>query len=122
MFYTADPKEVLDGKIKDVYFERALAVLKAKKVNPRVKAEFIAKSLPRNWPWALFTGLGEALELMKHLNITVRAMPEGSVFYPFEPVMEVEGHYQDFMVYETAILGLLCQASGVSTSPIEMRS
>lgn len=115
MFHTADPKEIIDGKITDVYFERALKILKAKKVNPVVRAEFIAKNLPEKWPWAVFAGLEEAMYLMKHLPIRVRAMREGTVFYPFEPVMEIEGKYQDFCVYETAILGLICQASGVAT-------
>jgi nicotinate phosphoribosyltransferase len=86
-----------------------------------VKAEFIAKNLPANWPWALYTGVGEAMELMQHLKVKVRAMREGSVFYPFEPVMEIEGRYQDFCVYETAILGLICQASGVSTRAARMK-
>jgi nicotinate phosphoribosyltransferase len=115
MFHTAQPKDIIDGKITDVYFERSLKILKAKKINPVVKAEFIAKSLPYNWPWAIFAGLEEAMYLMKHLPIKVRSLKEGTVFYPFEPVMEIEGRYQDFCVYETAILGLLCQASGVAT-------
>ncbi|MEW6675808.1 MAG: nicotinate phosphoribosyltransferase [Nitrospirota bacterium] len=115
MFHTADPEEIIDGKITDVYFERTLKILKAKKINPVVKAEFIAKSLPDNWPWALFAGLEEAMYLMKHLPIKVRAMKEGTVFYPYEPVMEIEGRYQDFCIYETAILGLICQASGIAT-------
>src|SRR3990172_3729625 len=121
MFFTADPKEVLEGRITDVYFERALKILKAKNINPVVKAEFIAKSLPNGRPWALFTGVEEALYLMKHLKIKARAMKEGSVFYPFEPVMEIEGRYQDFCVYETALLGLICQASGVSTQAARMK-
>lgn len=121
MFFTADPDDVLSGRITDVYFERALAILKAKGVNPVVKAEFIAKSLPFGWPWAVFTGLEEALYLMKHLNIKVRAMQEGEVFYPYEPVMEIEGRYQDFCVYETAILGLICQASGVATKAARVK-
>jgi nicotinate phosphoribosyltransferase len=121
MFLTADPKDILDGKITDVYFERALKILKARNINPVVKAEFIAKNLPANWPWALYTGVGEAMELMQHLQVKVRAMREGSVFYPFEPVMEIEGRYQDFCVYETAILGLICQASGVSTRAARMK-
>ena len=121
MFLTADPKEVLEGRITDVYFERALAILKAKGINPVVKAEFIAKELPRGWPWAILTGTNEAIELMKHLKIKVRAMAEGSVFYPYEPVMEIEGRYQDFCVYETAFLGLICQASGVSTQAARMK-
>jgi nicotinate phosphoribosyltransferase len=121
MFLTADPKEVLEGRITDVYFERALAILKAKGINPVVKAEFIAKELPREWPWAVLTGTSEAIELMKHLKIKVRAMAEGSVFYPYEPVMEIQGRYQDFCVYETALLGLICQASGISTQAARMK-
>jgi nicotinate phosphoribosyltransferase len=121
MFLTADPKEILAGRITDVYFERALAILKAKNVNPVVKAEFIAKTLPKNWPWALLTGLGEAMELMQHLKIKVRAMREGTVFHSYEPVMEIEGRYQDFCVYETALLGFLCQASGISTRAARMK-
>lgn len=115
MFHTANPKDIINGKITDVYFERTLKVLKAKGINPVVRAEFIAKSLPEKWPWAIFAGLEEGMYLLKHLPIRVRAMKEGSVFYPYEPVMEIEGRYQDFCVFETAILGLICQASGVAT-------
>jgi len=115
MFHVAQPKDIIDGKITDVYFGRALKILKKKGINPIVKAEFIAKSLPQNWPWAIFAGLEEALYLMKHFPIKVRAMEEGTVFYPLEPVMEIEGRYQDFCIFETAILGLICQASGIAT-------
>lgn len=115
MFHVADPKEIIQGKITDVYFERTLRILKGKGLNPTVKAEFIAKSFPDNWAWAIFAGLEEAIYLMKHLPIKVRAMKEGTVFYPYEPVIEIEGKYQDFCVYETAILGLICQASGIAT-------
>jgi len=47
--------------------------------------------------------------------VDVRAMPEGTVFRPFEPVLEVEGPYLAFGRLETALLGLVCQASGVAT-------
>jgi len=115
VFHTAEPDDILNGRITDVYFERTLRILKARGINPTVKAEFIAKSLPDNWPWAVFAGLEEAMYLMAQLPIMVRALREGTVFYPYEPVMEIEGRYQDFCVYETAILGLICQASGVAT-------
>ncbi len=121
MFLTADTRDILAGNVTDVYFERALAILKAKKINPVVKAEFIAKSLPKNWRWALLTGIGEAVELMRHLKIKTRTMGEGSVFHPYEPVMEIEGRYQDFCVYETALLGLICQASGISTQAARIK-
>jgi len=121
MFFTADPQDIIDGKITDVYFERALKILKARGIDPVVKAEFIAKNLPDGWKWALFTGIDEALPLMKGLRIKVRAMKEGTVFYPYEPVMEIEGRYQDFCVYETALLGLICQASGVATKAARVK-
>lgn len=115
MFHTADPQDILSGKITDVYFQRSLRVLRAKGINPLVKAEFISRSLPETWPWAVFAGLEEAMYLMKNLPVKVRALGEGTVFYPYEPVMEIEGRYRDFCVYETAILGLICQASGIAT-------
>jgi nicotinate phosphoribosyltransferase len=115
MFHIANVDDIINGKITDVYFERTLKILKAKNINPLVKAEFIAKSFPDNWKWAIFAGLEEASYLLKNLPVKVRAMREGTIFYPYEPVMEIEGRYQDFCVFETAILGLICQASGVAT-------
>jgi nicotinate phosphoribosyltransferase len=121
MFFTANPQDIIDGKITDVYFERALSIMKAKGVDPVVRAEFIAKGLPDAWKWALFTGIDEALPLLKTLRVKVRAMGEGTVFRPYEPVMEIEGRYQDFCVYETALLGLICQASGVATKAARVK-
>jgi len=115
MFNTADPKDILDGRITDVYFERTIRILKKKGINPHVKAEFFAKTLPDDWKWAVFAGLDEAIRLMTRMPIKVRAMKEGTIFYAYEPVIEIEGRYQDFCVYETAFLGLICQASGIAT-------
>lgn len=121
MFHTADLQDIVNGKITDVYFERTLRIMKARGVDPVVKAEFIAKDLPDRWPWAVFTGIDEAMELLKRLRIKVRALKEGTVFYPYEPVMEIEGRYQDFCVFETAILGFLCQATGIATKACRVK-
>lgn len=115
MFHTADPREIIAGKITDVYFDRALKILKEKKINKHVRAEFIVKRFPSNWHWGVFAGLEEITHLLKHIPVQVRAIKEGSVFYPLEPVMEIEGFYQDFCIFETALLGLMCQASGIAT-------
>ncbi len=122
MFHTATPEDILSGKITDVYFSRTLKILKEKGINPVVKAEFIVKSFPNGWPWGVFAGLQEVMYLLERLPVKLRTMPEGTVFYPYEPVMEIEGHYQDFCVYETAILGLICQASGVATKAARFKS
>ena len=115
MFQTATFDEIKAGKITDVYFERTMKILKAKGIDKRVKAEFIAKELPDNAEWAVFAGLEEVAELLRGMKVNVRAMEEGTIFRPLQPVMEIEGMYTDFGIYETALLGLICQASGIAT-------
>lgn len=115
MFHTADPKDIKEGKITDVYFVRTMEVLKAKGVDKWVKAEFIAKNLPDNWEWGVLAGIEEAANLLSGIKVNVRAMNEGTIFFPYQPVIEIEGMYSQFCVYETALLGLICQASGIAT-------
>jgi nicotinate phosphoribosyltransferase len=115
VFQIADPKDIKDGKMTDVYFVRTMEVLKAKKIDKWVKAEFIAKRFPEDYGWGVLAGIEEAIYLLKDLKINVRSMKEGTVFRAFEPVMEIEGRYTEFGLYETSLLGLLCQASGVAT-------
>lgn len=115
MFHIAEEKEIIEGKVTDVYFQRTLEILNKKDINPTVKAEFVVKNLPEEWSWAVLAGLEEVTLLLKDLPVKVRAMSEGTIFYPHQPVLEIEGYYQDFCVFETAILGLLCQATGIAT-------
>jgi nicotinate phosphoribosyltransferase len=115
MFHTADPKEIKEGKLADIYFVRTMQVLRAKKIDKWVKAEFIAKRFPEDYGWGVFAGIEEAVHLLKDLKVSVRAMKEGTIFRAYEPVLELEGMYTDFGLFETSLLGLLCQASGVAT-------
>ena len=115
MPHIAEWKEIKNGNVTDVYFLRTYEILKTKGIDSYVKAEFIAKSFPDGLNWAVFAGLEECAELMSGMKINVRAMKEGTVFRSFEPVMEIEGKYSDFCIYETSFLGLMCQASGIAT-------
>jgi nicotinate phosphoribosyltransferase len=115
VFHTANEKEIKEGKLTDIYFVRTMQVLKAKKIDKWVKAEFIAKRFPEDYGWGVLAGIEEAAHLLKDLNVTVRAMKEGTLFRAYEPVMEIEGMYTEFGLFETSLLGLLCQASGVAT-------
>lgn len=121
MFHAADAQEIKAGKITDAYFPRTLEVLEAMKVDKVVKAEFIAKGLPCGWPWGVLAGIEECLELLAGLKVSVRCMREGTVFRAYEPVMEIEGRYSAFGRYETALLGFLCQATGVATKAARCR-
>ena len=113
--HTALPEEILSGKVTDVYFERTKKILEAKGRRARVAAEFILKKFPDDYKWGIFAGLEEALAIFEKLPVTVRALPEGALFREEEPVLEIEGDYFDFGLFETALLGFLCQASGVAT-------
>jgi nicotinate phosphoribosyltransferase len=121
MFHIADPKDIKNGRVTDVYFARTLEILKKKGVDKRVRAEFFAKKFPNDWGWGVFAGVEEVARLMEGKSVTIRALNEGEIFRPFEPVMEIEGMYQEFCVFETAMLGLICQASGVATKAARMR-
>jgi nicotinate phosphoribosyltransferase len=121
MFHISDPKDIKDGRVTDVYFARTLEILKKKGIDKRVRAEFFAKTLPAGWKWSALAGIEEAARLMEGRNVNIRAFREGEVFMPWEPVMEIEGMYTEFCVFETALLGLICQASGIATKAARIR-
>lgn len=116
MFHIADEDDIKKGRLTDIYFERTEKILKKLGKNPVVKAEVFLKGFPKNYNWGILAGIEEAIKLLSGVNrISIRCMPEGTVFRDFQPVMVIEGSYLDFGIYETAILGFLCQASGIAT-------
>jgi nicotinate phosphoribosyltransferase len=121
VFHIATTKQIKDGRVTDIYFERTAKILKARGIDKEVIVEIVAKGLPDEWKWAVFAGLEECSELLHDLPIDVRALNEGTIFGPNDPVMEIRGRYLDFGRYETSILGLLCQASGVATMAARCR-
>src|SRR3972149_11829161 len=114
-------EDVVAGRVTDAYFVRTMEILRAKGIDKEVRAEVFAKNLPGEGPWAVLAGIEEASNLLATLDVAVRAMPEGTIFRPCQPVLELAGSYPGFAVYETALLGLLCQASGVATKAARCR-
>ncbi len=121
MFHIASPEEIKEGKITDVYFLRTVEILRAKGINKRVVAEVWAKDLPNDWSWAVLVGVEECAYLLKDLEVKVNCLEEGTIFHPYEPMLEIEGNYVELAPFETAILGLLCQASGIATAAARYR-
>jgi nicotinate phosphoribosyltransferase len=117
----ATEKEIRQGLTTDVYFDRTVRILKRMKASRRVKAEFTVKSFPCGYRWGVATGLEECLVLLEGIDVDVRALPEGTVIRPREPVLTLEGDYVDFARLETPLLGFLCQASGVATKAARLR-
>jgi nicotinate phosphoribosyltransferase len=115
-FHVATEAEIRTGQVSDVYFARTVQILNARSIAKRVKAEIRLKSFPQaDWAFGVLAGIEEAASLLEGLPIDVWAMDEGTLFGPHEPVLVVEGTYVEWAEYETALLGLLCQSSGIAT-------
>src|SRR5207244_4418703 len=85
------------------------------------KAEVYLKSLPEDWQWGILAGIEEAAALLEGQPVDVWTMDEGILFEPYQPVLRIEGTYVEWAQYETALLGLLCQASGIATKAARWR-
>jgi nicotinate phosphoribosyltransferase len=114
-FHTAAESEIRSGEVSDVYFVRTVEILQHRGDRRRVKAEVYLKSLPDDWQWGILAGIEEAAHLFEDLPVDIHAMEEGTVFNPYQPVIVIDGVYVDWAKYETALLGLLCQSSGIAT-------
>ncbi|MDY6971766.1 MAG: nicotinate phosphoribosyltransferase [Thermodesulfobacteriota bacterium] len=121
MLHTANVQQIRDGLVTDTYFERTEKILRAKQIDKEVRAEFTVKGLSADREWAVFAGLEECASILKDLPVDVRSVPEGTIFGAYQPVMEIHGKYLDFGRYETTLLGLMCQASGVATMAARCR-
>lgn len=114
-FHIATDAEIKGGAVSDVYFVRTIQILTRRHDRKRVKAEVYLKSLPGDWRWGILAGIEEVASLLDGLPVDVRAMDEGTIFEPYQPVLVIEGTYVEWGQYETGLLGLLCQASGIAT-------
>ncbi|MEM0215592.1 MAG: nicotinate phosphoribosyltransferase [Archaeoglobaceae archaeon] len=114
-FAIASEDDIKSGLVTDKYFIWTEKVLKAKNLNPKVVMEVTTSE------WGIFAGLNDALALLEGLPVDVYAMPEGSLFFPHEPVLTVVGKYLDFARFETALLGFLCHASGIATQAFKFK-
>jgi len=120
-FYIASDEDILNGVVTDIYFTRTVRVLKAKGVRRKVRMEFHVVKLPRGYDWAVFAGLEEVLYLLRGKPVTVYAMPEGTVFRAGEPLMIIEGYLDDFIVFETALLGILRHYSSIASKAARVK-
>jgi nicotinate phosphoribosyltransferase len=127
-FHVATEDEIRAGRTSDVYFLRTLDILKkAGRDRVPVVAEVTAGALPNGWPWAVFCGVEEVVHLLEGKPVSLWALPEGSFFPPRTPrgipvpVMVLEGPYGGWALYETPVLGMICQASGIATKAARIR-
>ncbi len=123
--FIADENKIKEGLTTDIYFVRTEEILKKKGFNNHVVADFTIQGM--KYPWGVFVGIPEVVELLKGKKVSLYALEEGSIFtsrdingYPV-PVMVIDGPYLEFARFETPILGFICEASGIATKAARMR-
>ncbi len=120
-FNTASYEEIKGAEVTDVYFHRTMEVLRARGMeNTPVHAEVTLKTSDPD-AWFVVAGLDEVAHLLEDVEVEAHVVPEGTICRPYEPVLTLSGPYAAFAEYETAILGFLCQASGVATGAARCR-
>ena len=119
-FNMSSEKDILNGDNADIYFKRALKILESENIDDSITAEVTVSSFEN--PWVTFSGLDEIISLLKGKNIDLFALPEGTII-PYRdvhgtpvPFISVRGKYRDIGLYETSLLGFICQSSGISTA------
>ena len=121
-FNTASSEEIKGAEVADVYFHRTMEILRARGLESTpVHAEVAYKTSDPD-EWFVVAGLDEVAALLGGIDeVKAHAIPEGTICRPNEPVLTISGPYGAFAEHETAILGFLCQASGVATGAARCR-
>ena len=120
-FNTASDEEIRRAEVADVYFHRTMEILRSRDLQDvPVHAEIAYKTSNLD-EWFVVAGLDEVAHLLEEIDVEARAVPEGTICRPNEPILTLSGRYGAFAEHETAILGFLCQASGVATGAARCR-
>lgn len=109
--FSANHEEIIQGATTDIYFIKTREILQQlEDVNTNVVAEIFCNDS------GIFAGIDEALNLLTEKDVKVWSLKEGAKMEKKEVVMRVEGEYNDFGIFETAILGILASSSGWATA------
>ncbi|MGY6171744.1 nicotinate phosphoribosyltransferase [Candidatus Mycoplasma pogonae] len=107
--------------MKDIKYYAANYFFKAQKIvseyNPN--NEVILQFFQRHDD-SILGGMNEALEVLKTQTDTskyiIRYLPEGSKINALEVVLELQGPYQEFGIYEGIIDGILARSTSIATN------
>ncbi len=109
--FSANNDEIKYGWTTDIYFIKTREILRDLGLDRTpVTAEVFAGKA------GMLAGVPEVKNLLKHTGAAVWALPEGELFGEKEVIMRIEGPYDDFGIYETALLGILASSSGWATA------
>lgn len=74
---------------------------------------------------AILAGINEALDFLKENtdieNYKIKYLPEGTEISELEPVLELEGNYKEFGIFEGVIDGILARSTSIATNAWECK-
>lgn len=109
--HSADGNEIMQGWTTDIYFIKTREILRGLGLaETPVTAEIFA-GRP-----GIMAGTEEVRYMLSEAGVEVWALPEGRSFEAREVVMRITGPYDNFGIYETALLGVLASSSGWATA------
>ncbi len=111
------PDSILAGDTADIYFVRAVEILKKEGINPVATMEVFASRS------GILCGIKEVKLLLERIlpetSREVWALSEGESFQKREVVLRITAPYQSYGIYETVYLGILANCSGWATAAKE---
>jgi nicotinate phosphoribosyltransferase len=114
--FSATPEEILRGETSDIYFVRTQEILSHLDLaeTPVTAEAFCRRD-------GIFAGSEEVMRLLQNQDVEIWALPEGTPMQSKEVVLRIKGRYQEFGVYETALLGIMASSSGWATAAREVK-
>lgn len=97
------------------YFFIAEKIIKKYKKDTIVTMQFFQRKND-----VILAGINESLNFLKSntdtSKYTIKYLPEGTKISALEVVLELEGHYEDFGIYEGVIDGILARSTSIATN------
>lgn len=97
------------------YFFTADEIIKKHKPNSIVILQFFQRK-----DFAILAGINEVLEFLEQNtntnNYSIKYLKEGTKIKALEVVLELEGHYKEFGIFEGVIDGILARSTSIATN------
>lgn len=102
------------------YFDKTKKIIEKKKPNSVVMLQFF-----QIHDQVVLGGINEVIDfLKKHTDTSkylIKYLPEGSIINSKDIVLQLEGHYQDFGIYEGVIDGILARSTSIATNASKVK-